>query len=195
MQTTIQRRLRRSAEQRLYVRIAVFLCLLFSYRTVTAEEPPVNYEDPGVCPFECCEYRNWTANADTEIYKGRDSTSEVIFHVSKSEVIRGLTGIVITITPGKAIVKKAITLGQDDQVNAKAGDVLYLLHYEGEGIVKFWLHGKVYSDELPFVGDSDDHIETQSEPKTVWWVQVKNKKGQIGWTKETDHFDHMDSCE
>jgi hypothetical protein len=159
------------------------------------QQVPSNFEDEGACPFECCTYREWTINTETVFYNDRNTSSEVVFKSFKNEIVTGLPGVVITLVPGESAVKKAITLGQDDRVDAKPKDVLYLLHYEGEGFFKFWFRGKVYSDEFPFANEKNEHLETLSEPQTVWWVKVRNGSGQTGWSKETNHFDHMDACE
>jgi hypothetical protein len=164
--------------------------------------PPSHYEDYGACPFECCTYRQWTVNADTIFYQDRSPNSPVIYRAKKGEHVMGLTGVVITLQPGKALVKKATTLGRaPHQVQLKPGDVLYVLHYLGEGYYKFWFRGRIYEDELPSVNDrlsaaeqARQAIQPLSDPQTLWWVRVKNRRGQIGWSKQDDHFDGMDAC-
>jgi len=162
---------------------------------LASDAPSFPYEDEGACPFECCTYREWTVNADTTFYKTRDRNSPVVFLSKKGEKVKGITGVVITLKSGKAITKKTVTLGIDDEVQIPAGKILHVLHYEGEGISKFWFDGKTYSDEIPFPKEETDSLKTETEPETVWWVKVENAKKQIGWSKDTEHFDHMDSCE
>jgi hypothetical protein len=159
------------------------------------EDLELPFEDEGACPFECCTYRQWTVARDTVLQESPRIDARESFSLKKGEPVKGLTGIVITLKPGRAVVKKAVTLGLDDRVTTRAGDVLNILHYEGEGVVKFWLRGKTYSDELPFPGEENESIKTETAPETLWWVQVQNTKGRTGWSKEPDHFDHMDSCE
>ena len=164
--------------------------------------PPRHYEDFGACPFECCTYRQWTVNADTIFYKDRSTNSPVSFRAKKGEHVTGMTGVVITLQPGKALVKKATTLGTEKhQVQVKPGDVLYVLHYMGEGYYKFWFNGRIYQDQIPSISDrlspeekTRQLIQPLNEPQTVWWVKVKNKRGQIGWSKQDRHFDGMDAC-
>ncbi|HMF55195.1 MAG TPA: hypothetical protein VK619_02435 [Pyrinomonadaceae bacterium] len=157
--------------------------------------PPNHFEDYGACPFECCTYRRWTVNSATVFYKQRSTSSTVIFRASKGQQVVGLTGVVITLQPGKAIVKKATTLDRTRKVRVKAGDVLYILHYEGEGIYKFWFRGRIYEDYMPSSpNESSEYIQMISKPQTVWWVKVKNQIGQVGWSKQTDHFDNVDAC-
>ncbi|HYJ45765.1 MAG TPA: hypothetical protein VEV81_04055 [Pyrinomonadaceae bacterium] len=166
--------------------------------------PPQYYEDYGACPFECCTYRRWTVNASTVFYQGRTNNSPALFRAGKGEHVVGLTGVVITLKPGRAVVRKATVLGQDKKkVRVKAGDILYLLHYEGEGVYKFWFGGRIYEANMPFAPDmvyqSPDakgvgEVRLISEPQTVWWVKVRNERGQIGWSKQDGHFDDMDAC-
>jgi hypothetical protein len=83
-------------------------------------------------------------------------------------------------------------------VRVKPGDILYVLHYEGEGFSKIWFRAKIYSDEIPQLSGPGSQpsadFRVLSEPDSIWWVQVKNARGQIGWTKQTDHFGNMDAC-
>ncbi len=177
-----------------------------SFQTDSAQgrkpSPPGHYEDFGACPFECCVYRRWTVKADTIFYKDRSTNSAVVFRAKKGEHVTGMTGVVITLQPGKALVKKATTLDTGKrQVQVKPGDVLYVLHYLGESHYKFWFNGRIYEDEIPSIHDqmspeekARQAIQPLSEPQTVWWVKVRNKRGQIGWSRQDDHFDDMDAC-
>lgn len=154
--------------------------------------PPTSYEDYGACPFECCTYRRWSVNANMLLYKQRSTSSGVAFRVSKGDHVIGLTGVVVTVKPGEAVVKKAVTMGTGKQkARLKPGDVLYLLHYEGEGIYKIWFRGRIYEDE---VETREESIHLVRKPDYVWWVKVKNRSGQVGWSKENKNFGDMDAC-
>jgi hypothetical protein len=185
------------------------LCVLVAPGAYTARAqrlPPRNYEDRGACPFECCTYREWSVRADTVLYKGRAKNSPAAFRVRKGERVRGLTGVVVTLRPGRAVVIKATTLGHEEgkKLRVRPGDVLYLLHYEGEGVYKIWFRGKTYEYEMPHAPDGHykgtpggpmgEFIRKESDPETVWWVKVRNGRGQVGWTKQDEHFGDMDSC-
>ena len=185
------------------------ICYLLSVTTSASVQRgpkplPFYYEDYGACPFECCTYRRWSVNEETIIYQSRAAGARAVFRVKKGEHVMGLTGVVITLKPGKAVVKKATVLGSNEhQVRVKAGDVLYLLHYEGEGVYKFWFRGRIYEAEMPSAPDlvypsPDDkllkYVQLISEPQTVWWVKVRNERGQVGWSKQDDHFGDMDAC-
>ena len=179
--------------------ILMIYCCLWAGTTATAAQArqPRHYEDFGACPFECCTYREWIVKSDTVFYKDRSTSSAVRFRAQKGEHVTGLTGVVITLKPGKVVVRKATTLGTGrHKVRVAPGDILYLLHYEGEGFYKFWFRGRIYEAEMPASpsDNSNQYLQMSSEPETVWWVKVKNRRGQIGWSKQDDHFDDMDAC-
>jgi hypothetical protein len=67
----------------------------------------------------------------------------------------------------------------------KAGDTIYILHYEGEGYCKVWHDGNVV--------DVEDFDET-GKPKITWWVKFKTHSGAIGWTVERGNFGNKDAC-
>ena len=170
----------------------LFVTSVYSGQT---PRPPVNYADYGACPFECCTYRRWSVVKDTVLYKERSEKSGEAFHVRKGEQVTGLTGVVITLKPGKASVRKATTIGTGKRrTQVKPGDVLYLLHYEGEGIYKIWFRGGIYENEVSTAADVNGKIQLLNEPDNVWWVKVKNSRNQIGWSKQDKNFGDMDAC-
>ena len=69
----------------------------------------------------------------------------------------------------------------------KFGEILRLLHYQGEGFYLAWYKNKLYS-----LNTTEDNFKIVKEPKTVWWVKIRNRKGQTGWTKLADNFDGKD---
>ena len=164
-----------------------------------ATQPPLPFLDWDACPFECCTYRKWTANAPVRILKERRHGAALAFSVKRGEDVLGLTGVVVTTRAGEARVFRAIELGKE-RLKALPGDVVYILHYEGEGSWKFWFKGNTdSSDGFPDIGDktpdSELDLRIVSQPKTIWWVKVKNEKGQVGWTDQPARFDHLDACE
>lgn len=166
-------------------------------------KPPIPYFDYGACPFECCTYRRWTVEADTILYKKRSTTSGVAFRVKKGDHVIELTGVVETLKPGRIIVKKELAIGLKRKAQVKPGAILYLLNYMGEGVYKIWFQGKLYQDEMPTapglitnvpLDEREKYMHVISEPGNIWWVKVKNRRGQVGWSKEDEHFGDMDSC-
>jgi len=149
--------------------------------------PPAVFEDRGACPFECCEYRDWIAEADVDAHQEMRESAAIAFRVKKGEKVKALTGVVITTTPGKARVTRQISL---EGRRAKVGDTVELLTYAGEGTYKLRYHGAVIEPNL----DYSNNLIILTEPKSIWWVKLKNKRGQIGWSNRPDSFGSKDAC-
>lgn len=161
-----------------------------------AQGPKVPYKDVGACPFECCLYRGWTANKETVIYKQMSEKSAVAFRVKRREKVTGVTGVVITNKAGTVRALKAFTATEDskniagNKFSIKAGEIFYVLTSLGEGFHQLWYKGKFFQDEIY----NEQNMKILTTPKADWWVKIKNRKGQIGWTKLPENFDNKDGC-
>jgi hypothetical protein len=164
-------------------------CFFFAVGGTLSAQPAIPYKDAGACPFECCTYREWTANKTTVLRTKMNEGSSVAFRVKKGEKVRGVTGVVITTKAGILRALKNTIVG-DENVRVKREELLYLLTYTGEGFYQTWFKGKIYS--YSFYDNKD--LKQVSEPKSVWWVKIRNRKGKIGWSKLPDNFDNKDSC-
>jgi len=153
-----------------------------------AQRLKLPYKDFGACPFECCTYRQWVAKKNLVLYKKISGKSPVAFRIKKGEKVTGVTGVVITNIAGKADVLKTQTL-ESSKVQLTKGDTISVLTYLGEGWFRMWYKGKFFEDD----GDSTG-IKIVSQPKAVWWVKIKNRRGQTGWTKSSGDFDNQDQC-
>jgi hypothetical protein len=173
------------------------LVLLFLRASSSAQaQPSLPFYDWGACPFEGCTYRRWEAVKSVTVWTGRDRR-HVAFTIKPKEWTRGITGVVITTRPGVSKILVKMTLGNKAKVALAPGDLLYTLHYLGEGFDLFWFRGKTYSDQISGDVDPDPpppgtEIQIISRPEYVWWVKVRNAKGQVGWTDQTDRFTNMD---
>src|SRR5690242_7508368 len=94
----------------------------------SAEEqaPPSPYVDKGACPFECCTYREWTANESFALVD-QPNGRNVVAQLHKGEKVQGVTGEVHSM-PLRAIARR-----DDPSTGIKAGDAIYVLHPVGEG--------------------------------------------------------------
>jgi hypothetical protein len=160
------------------------------------------YLDWVACPFECCTYREWGVTKPTVVWKERRRGAPVAFRLKEGDRVVGVTGVVVTLKAGRMRILKKLKLDDEKPVSLKPGDVIYTLHYLGEGYDLFWFNGNRHSDQI-----SADAIDTGSPasgsalwvealPETDWWVKVKNAAGQVGWTVVEDNFDaaDMDAC-
>lgn len=168
--------------------IILFCFLLISSGQVSAQ-PAMPYKDAGACPFECCTYRQWVANKATVLRTKMSNRSSIAFRVKKGEKVTGVTGVVITTKAGVLKALKATSM-YEDKIRIKAGDRLYLLTYTGEGFYEIWYKGKVFSESF----EHNPALKLVSEAESVWWVKIRNRKGQVGWTKLPENFDDKDSC-
>jgi hypothetical protein len=142
--------------------------------------PPRVFVDVGACPFECCTYREWIVEAKTTLLD-KPNGKQVVKILAKGDGVTGLTGEVIS----APIPVKADRDIPDTPI--KAGDIFYVLHYDGEGYWKVWLRAKI-----AYVHDSVVKIP---HPKAEWWVKIRDSDGNVGWALSHGNFAHQDSCE
>jgi hypothetical protein len=111
------------------------------------------------------------------------------FRIGRGEPVDALTGVVVTVRPGRA---RAITALQLGGVAVEAGQEVIVLRPVGEGVFALWLSGRVVEAQLLPAEESSRRL--LAEPRIVWCVQVRNRHGRIGWTDRADRFDGTDAC-
>jgi hypothetical protein len=161
------------------------------------------YEDAGACPFEGCVYREWQANDAVIVRKTRTENGPLAFSIRKGEAITAITGVVVTTSPGQVRFRKRFDLSSvSGSLHVEPGETLYLLTNHGEGFTKAWFKGRFYEEVDGSTAFFNDICTTDPNrcsgaivkwPKQVWWVQIKNAKGQIGWTNRPDKFNRKDA--
>lgn len=172
---------------KLFFVAAIAVGLLAVSSSAQRSGPRVPYVDKGACPFECCTYREWTVDKPTVMHKEMSDSSPVSFRLAKGEKVTGVTGTVITTRAGIVRVLKKNTL---EKVRLNRGDNIFLLTYLGEGFNKIWFNGHIFQGEV-----MDKKIfKLTRQPVSVWWVKVKNRRGQIGWSRQPDNFGNKDQC-
>lgn len=92
--------------------------------------------------------------------------------------MQGVTGEV------HSIPLRTTATHDDPGAGLKAGDVFYVLHYEGEGMFRVWHNGKLT--------DTDD-VQGKG-PRATWWVQIKTAAGVVGWAISRGNFANQDAC-
>ncbi|MFO1464300.1 MAG: hypothetical protein U1F66_11035 [bacterium] len=153
------------------------------------DKPPLPYESKGLCPFECCTYRSWVAEKDIQVLTQRKPGAPVAFTLKKGDKVKGVTGVVITTELG--VAKGAPLNPQNPDRMFKPGEKFYLLSGVGEGCYLAWNHGK------PVTACMEEYADPVQEPKTEWWVHIKNSKGQTGWVNwphDQEYFSNVDAC-
>jgi hypothetical protein len=62
--------------------------------------PTLPFYDWKACPFEGCSYRQWIARKAVVSYDTWKNDRRPIAQIAKGDVVTGITGVVITFTPG-----------------------------------------------------------------------------------------------
>lgn len=186
------------------MRYIVFVIIFASGEVIASEfgdKPRLPYHDWGACPFECCTYREWIANEPITVFKNRDERGEVAFRLKRNERVNAVTGVVITQRAGVVEILKPMRTGYNPERNdpvllLKPGEIVYPLHYAGEGNDVFWYKGKTYVGEtaINYNDEREALYRVRSWPDYVWWVKVRNLAGKTGWTRKTDQFGNRDAC-
>jgi hypothetical protein len=187
------------------IALALMFCSSLARPCAAQEKPRLPYHDWDACPFECCIYREWVAEEPITVFKERNEKGAIAFHLKKNERVRAITGVVVTHRIGVTEIIKPIEIGLlpsggKPMLSLKPGDIVYTLHYAGEGYDLFWYQGKTYVDQI-FVPDSargdvanSPSVKVHSRPVYDWWAKLRNRAGQIGWTRKTDKFANQDAC-
>jgi hypothetical protein len=154
---------------------------------VRYEGPPLPFEDEGACPFEGCTYRAWTTNTPVRVLTERRQDAPVAFELPKGARVTALTGVVVTVVPGIVELTDTVQLQTGQGViPMREGQVFYLLTYQGEGFSKAWINGAIHTDV------DVTKLKPKRNPTAIWWVQVRNARGQVGWTHHPEAFDGKD---
>jgi hypothetical protein len=170
--------------------------------------PPEIYVDQGACPFECCQYGEWTARRPAPAYAEPVDGTQPVATIMTGTKILAITGEVRT-KAGRFVVKKEQASMRPSANGAvepyKPGDVVYVYTYLGEGGFKVWFKGEMYAEGIgfsPYGGSAgrrgeegvDSWGELETELQSVWWVKAKLPNGRIVWLRDPSSFDGMDAC-
>ena len=82
-----------------------FLALGSCGRTTQQAGPPIPFDEDGACPFQCCTYREWTVDWDTDLHTDRRDDAPLAFHVALNDTVTAITGVVTTTKVGRATAK------------------------------------------------------------------------------------------
>jgi hypothetical protein len=178
-----------------------------------AAGPPMPFHEAGVCPSECCIYREWTALKRANAWRSYDETgSPRVFAVTPGERLTAMSGIVITSEPGVVrivtptpieVTSRRFPRAPAEKILLETGDTLYILARYAEGELAGWSSGRL----LERVGGvhflSADQCRqrpgwcagiVEREPESAWWVKVRNARGQIGWVRGEGGFKDPGGC-
>jgi hypothetical protein len=183
--------------------IAIALALFMtSANAQPKSQPPTPYVEWGACPFEGCAYGRWVAQRRTPVLSERRVGAPLAFNVVAGQCVTAITGVVVTSRPGRIKVVSPITLGEaPTTVSLKPGNIIYTLRYLGEGYELFWFNGRIYKDQIysrqlgPIPTNLPvDPLEVLELPTSKWWIKIRSRTGQVGWSARAEDFGGNDSC-
>ena len=195
-------RLNAGVRPRRLVEIGILLLLpplLNAASSRVSAKPPMPYADWAACPFECCVYRMWSAVRPTVVLSARSSGAPVLYRLNAGDRPFAITGVVVTTRPGRIEILEPMTLGKEPHtVSLRPGDLIYTLHYLGEGYDLFWFNGRTYSDQIHWDGigmqSAVPGFRFLEQPTIVWWVKLRNASGQVGWSNTPWDFTDNSAC-
>lgn len=161
----------------------------------------------GACPYECCVYREWTAESDVPLRGEPDSAAAVIASFRPGESFDADTGFVRVTAPEVVVMTDTVGAygtvaggGGDGGILLQPGDTLLLLSYAGEG---YWNAARGADRvQVPEVWTGDDgapyggvRAERLGDYDSEWWVHGRAADGREGWFR-SDRVDigHADAC-
>jgi hypothetical protein len=163
--------------------------------------PSKRYVAKPACPFECCRFGQWVATEGVVLYDRPGGSTEV-GRVAKGEKVVAVTGEV-HLEPIPVLVRFASPFG----FSAQVGSIVFLLDRKGEGTGNIWVNGKIVNGEQMWirnicrlasrecwgeyvVPEDAKKVEQESE----WWVSIRMRSGEVGWTKEARKFNGFAGC-
>jgi len=183
------------------IRVGAMLLVVAACGRTQRAGPPIPFDEPGACPFQCCTYREWSVDWGTDIRTDRRDDAPVAFHVELNDTVTALTGVVTTTKIGRATASRQVSVGAN-RVTVAAGQPIYLLRSVGSGDWRIWINGQTdeqYIGSPAYCASGQQAsdacaITVVEQPENVWWVNVRDAQGREGWTREVDHFGNIDAC-
>jgi hypothetical protein len=149
--------------------------------------PALPFYDWGACPYEACQYREWTVHQSVTVYDTWEQQRRPIAQLALGDKVTGISGVVVTLKPGLVRMDRDLPAQ-----NLRSGDTVLTYAYRGEGFSAVWFKGSYRSEfDLTFAklpdgtgcgGDQCAATYIDTGTKT-WWAQVKLSSGATGWVE------------
>jgi len=134
----------------------------------------------GACPFECCLYREWTAESRIPLRVSPDEASPTGGYLEPGTEFAADSGFVAVTGIGLVAVSEPVMPLPDRELIP--GDTLLLLDYVGEGFYNAWFDGEeVQVADFWSYATGDPKGEVIGEHTTEWWVHATRPDGLTGW--------------
>jgi len=178
---------------------SVLLLLAFIDPALTPQKSPkptLPKIDQNACPFEGCQFGQWTATETVQVFSTWKSERKPLRNIEKGETVTAVTGIYITYEPAEIRVTEPIS-----QYDLKPGDLVLGYMNLGEGFLNAWFNGYWVEEfdgsmiEMPDGSGCQRKCNAKllKPSRSEWWVEVKTKDGTTGWIKDAEKFDGKDS--
>ena len=132
----------------------------------------------GACPFECCMYREWTAESEIPVLDGVRGAPQ--FTIAPGQRFRADSGTVHV--TDVLVVAVEDSVGDPPYWSFARGDTLVVLDYVGEGRYNVWQRGRVLEAEGFWgVGATVGNATTYGRWSVEWWVHATLPDGRRGW--------------
>lgn len=174
------------------------MVLLASVSEIAAQRTaPQVFIDHKVCPGEGCFYKaDLKASARIDAFSKPDSRSTMLFVISRGTRINGIDSQVHTVGGHFRVSRK--------HLGYRAGDVIRVYTYAGEGLFRVWFRGRMFVEDLgfsPWGGTTGTRCQDDSKScwgklaKTLdmkWWLKIRDKRGKTGWILVKDNVEWLD---
>lgn len=159
-------------------------CTVLVCAASRAQTPPsVPFVNHGLCPFECCTYREWSADSSIRVFTQVRDTSAVAFVIPAGRRFQALTGDVYVTTLGRVLARRPLPPPRpydlpDSVPMWNPGDTLYLVGYIGEGAYRVWWRGHVIELDSGYWREGYPNPDPNADAVLVtpmvsdWWVRV-----------------------
>src|SRR5690606_5918950 len=132
----------------------------------------------GACPFECCLYREWTAEDEIPVLTAVRGAPQ--FTIPAGQRFQADSGTVHVTDVMVVAVEDSV--GDPPYWSFARGDTLVVLDYVGEGRYNVWQGGRVLQAEGFWgAGAPVGNATTYGRWASEWWVHATLPDGRSGW--------------
>lgn len=162
----------------------------------------------GACPFECCVYRDWVAEAPVVVRARPSASAAVVTTIPANARFEADTGYVRITSPQLVIVTDTVEAYRlaarpegGEPVRLAPGDTLLVLDYEGEGQYQLTDGSVLYSAPQFWPNAEGADPYGGAKGRTIgahaaeWWAHVTTADGTEGWIDAyASELGNVDAC-
>lgn len=182
---------------------------------VEAQRPAMPYVRAAPCESVGYCYAEWASCGRISLRSVPSEKAPVAAVIDSGRRVTLIGGEMRTTSPGLVVVRRAFTLkesldGSDGPIKPpnpkrwrfRAGDTVYVVDRWGDGdsyanftwiyrgqeanTGSFWLN--LYEQEKWPEIAAGRSVRTVAELEQTWWVQVRGRRGEVGWTRSSSEW-------